>query len=571
MNADIAKRLLEFRKANGYSQEDLAEKLGVSRQAISNWERNESSPDTDNLIALAQLYNVTIDELLQGKDKPEKNKVEETETDTDTSPSDKYGEYSDTKSTAHISFKDGVHVHNENEHVDIGWDGIHVETKNGDSVHMNKDELHDHIHKKFEESINNKNSMIWLRTLLPIFAVAFYLIVGFACGGSGWGKGWIVFLLIPIVESTITAVQRRTPSSFCYPVFATFLYLFFGFFFGIWHPTWVVFITIPAFYAICSALKKTGTVKTEPNYNYTDGSATYYTPQGANVVDETKTKKSTSPFVIILLTIICAITVVCVVAIVGAFSFVKNLPIDNIIDNFTPSYISSLNYDDKSYSLGEGKCDTVSDINIEWVSGEITLEHYDGDSVSFKESYSSSDDYTMRYKVDSDTLYIKFCKPGLKPYKNGAGSMNKHLTVLVPQDMDFSEIDIDTVSADVVMQNIDAEKFDIDYVSGNVTATGNYNTIDAQGVSGMLDIHNSSNSFNCRMETVSGNCKLYLPENTPGFSCDFEAISGNVSTYEFDGFRSTKSFSDTTHTYKDGSNVINFDAVSGNLEILKSA
>ena len=317
--------------------------------------------------------------------------------------------------------------------------------------------------------------------------------------------------------------------------------------------------------------KKTTSNQTETNYNYTNGSATYYTPQGTNVVDETKTKKSTNPFVIILLTIIYAITIVCVVAIVGAFSFVKNLPIDNIIDNFTPSYISSLDYDDKSYSLGEGNCDAVSDINIEWVSGKINLEHYDGDSISFKESYSGSDDYTMRYKVDNDILYIKFCKPGLKPYKNGTSSINKNLTVLVPQDMDFSKIDIETVSADVVMQNINAEKFNIDYVSGNVTATGIYNIIDAQGVSGMLDIHNNSNSFTCNIETVSGNCKLYLPENTPGFSCDFEAISGNVSTYEFDGFRSTKSFSDTTHTYKDGSNSIDFDAVSGNLEILKSA
>lgn len=48
----------------GLSQEALAEKLGVSRQAVSKWERSESSPDTDNLIALAKLYGVSLDELL---------------------------------------------------------------------------------------------------------------------------------------------------------------------------------------------------------------------------------------------------------------------------------------------------------------------------------------------------------------------------------------------------------------------------------------------------------------------------------------------------------------------------
>lgn len=64
MNVEIAQRLAEIRRKNGLSQENLAEKLGLSRQAISKWERAESSPDTDNLIALAKLYGISLDALL---------------------------------------------------------------------------------------------------------------------------------------------------------------------------------------------------------------------------------------------------------------------------------------------------------------------------------------------------------------------------------------------------------------------------------------------------------------------------------------------------------------------------
>ena len=64
MNIEIANRLVELRRAHGYSQEELAGRLGVSRQAISKWERAESSPDTDNLIALARLYGISLDGLL---------------------------------------------------------------------------------------------------------------------------------------------------------------------------------------------------------------------------------------------------------------------------------------------------------------------------------------------------------------------------------------------------------------------------------------------------------------------------------------------------------------------------
>ena len=79
MNVEIAQRLAELRRAKGYSQESLAHELGLSRQAISKWERAESSPDTDNLIALARLYDMSLDELLRMSPEVEEDAAFESE------------------------------------------------------------------------------------------------------------------------------------------------------------------------------------------------------------------------------------------------------------------------------------------------------------------------------------------------------------------------------------------------------------------------------------------------------------------------------------------------------------
>lgn len=64
MSTPLAQRLYELRRSSGISQEDLARKLGVSRQAVSKWECGESVPGTDNLIALARLYGVELGSLV---------------------------------------------------------------------------------------------------------------------------------------------------------------------------------------------------------------------------------------------------------------------------------------------------------------------------------------------------------------------------------------------------------------------------------------------------------------------------------------------------------------------------
>ena len=65
MNIKLADRLVALRKERGFSQEELADRLGISRQAVSKWEQALSSPDLDNLVRLAQLYGLTLDELVR--------------------------------------------------------------------------------------------------------------------------------------------------------------------------------------------------------------------------------------------------------------------------------------------------------------------------------------------------------------------------------------------------------------------------------------------------------------------------------------------------------------------------
>ncbi len=62
---EIGKRLRETRERKGLSQQEVAEKLHVTRQSISRWETDKSCPDLENLVILGKLYQTSIDNLLE--------------------------------------------------------------------------------------------------------------------------------------------------------------------------------------------------------------------------------------------------------------------------------------------------------------------------------------------------------------------------------------------------------------------------------------------------------------------------------------------------------------------------
>ena len=76
---NIGEKLFELRREKNLSQEEVADKLNVSRQTVSKWETNQSVPDFDKIVPLCELYGVGVEELLTGKKPEEKAEMAQEE------------------------------------------------------------------------------------------------------------------------------------------------------------------------------------------------------------------------------------------------------------------------------------------------------------------------------------------------------------------------------------------------------------------------------------------------------------------------------------------------------------
>ena len=287
MTIETANRLYELRKQQGLSQEELAERLGVSRQAVSKWERSEASPDTDNLIALAKIYGLSLDELIYGK-KVEQSSADtqadgETEGDADDEKKGKNGAKTNINISPcgiYVDDEDGDKIQinlkgirietassgdpddkDENEEIKIDLNGIHIKSKSedddddedeGDIVIVDADGKN--TIKITKEK--NKKKRFWLEIPYAIICAVAYLIFGFTNSFGGWGAAWIIFVTIPIYYSLVEAIFNKRFCDFSYAVLAAFLYLYLGMYHGNWHPSWLIFLTIPIYYPIAAAIDK---------------------------------------------------------------------------------------------------------------------------------------------------------------------------------------------------------------------------------------------------------------------------------------------------------------------------
>ena len=79
---ELGNRIKELRKAQNINQDELAEKLFVSRQTISNWENDKSYPDIQSVLLLSEIFGVSVDQLLKGDvEKMERIITEQTQAD----------------------------------------------------------------------------------------------------------------------------------------------------------------------------------------------------------------------------------------------------------------------------------------------------------------------------------------------------------------------------------------------------------------------------------------------------------------------------------------------------------
>ena len=73
--AEFECRLKKYRQLKDLTQEQLAEKLGVSRQAVTKWETDTGIPDIENIKSISSLFDISIDELLSNENASQKNQI----------------------------------------------------------------------------------------------------------------------------------------------------------------------------------------------------------------------------------------------------------------------------------------------------------------------------------------------------------------------------------------------------------------------------------------------------------------------------------------------------------------
>ena len=216
MTIEFANRLAELRKEKGYSQEDLAGKLGVSRQAISKWERGEATPDSDNLIALSSLYGVSLDELVHQK--RGEGKVLDDKTEYDEEKEDSEEKEPETE--------------REEEEMDPRIKRLRL----------------------IEGIVIPSLALV----ITLVYVVTGCLLDAAMPDPWVWKIGWVFYLLLPAVSSSFAFARTKNYeliSGILTPL-VVMTYIFLGMLGGYWHPSWVVFLLIPVFWGVFGAINK---------------------------------------------------------------------------------------------------------------------------------------------------------------------------------------------------------------------------------------------------------------------------------------------------------------------------
>lgn len=246
MDYEFADRLIELRKGKGMSQEELAQRIGLSRQAVSKWERAESSPDIGNLIALAEIYEVTIDEIVKGAaedahvgDSPSEDALTE-------------GELTAVEAAEPTATE--VAVPSE----DVTDDPIANMPPPDPSQRVDIEGANAPGTASTEQVAPSVVGTPIVDQPIPNPAFAGQPISPDATISNPQYD--------PAMAPAPKGKLAKDPLlTFPYPVACVVLFLLAGFVFGWWHPAWIIFLTIPFYYWIVNIIVK------DPNYQARHG------------------------------------------------------------------------------------------------------------------------------------------------------------------------------------------------------------------------------------------------------------------------------------------------------------
>ena len=204
-------------------------------------------------------------------------------------------------------------------------------------------------------------------------------------------------------------------------------------------------------------------------------------------------------------------------------------------------------------SSGSVNADAIRNLDIEWVSGTITITPQEGIYEIVATENCGNEKYQMVYSVIGDTLKIQFCADSMKFSILGINSnISKDLEIIVPVDWVCNDLSIDAAASDVTVNSIaikemdfdgasgqlhfhdcNVQNLDIDTASGDVEFNGTLEHLDFDAVSASFigHIHNCPSVMD--MDSLSGKLTLYLPSDC-GFIVTKESLSGRIhSDFEF--------------------------------------
>jgi len=127
---------------------------------------------------------------------------------------------------------------------------------------MDNESTQQSVQYAVQENVSSgSNAKSLMKLPIPLFIVAAYLAMGFLW--DGWHPGWLIFLAIPVyyqlASMALVSEIHKKLNRFPIAVLCVLVYLLFGFFLDVWHPTWILFLVIPAYYILVSAIFKKDT------------------------------------------------------------------------------------------------------------------------------------------------------------------------------------------------------------------------------------------------------------------------------------------------------------------------